>query len=286
MKRSYLIASTIVLLLAIGISLAALRYRHQRQLTAWQTLLSFENQDLSYLKPDANPLLKGAIENLTGTSDPKVIPYEPRLFRTMVNAAGETRYVLVEERPLVMIPSESRLRIHVFDTNGHSLSQSDFSAGWRTVLTVMHIRKNFFFNRDTLVVYGQYCLGGSPSTQHYVLVGNSIILAYLETNGEFHRNDYTDANSRIGPLFERSTDEWEAALNSNDIAQVTSALIWLGGAHWNGEAPPYDQDKHDAQKVSTLLARDSVKKRIDDLTKSNYSWVSIAARSVFGANGT
>jgi len=282
MKRISLIAGVSLLMFVIGVTIAEIRHRfHPKQQTPWQTLLSFENQDLGNLKPDAVRVLQNAIEAFTGPPQSEWLRYEPRLFRTMSNANGETRYVLVEERPLIEIPGEARLRVHVFDDNGHLLSQSDFSAGWRTVLTAMNIRKNYFFNRDTLVVYGQYCFGGSPSTEHYALVGNSMILAYMETNGKFDRNDYLDTNLTVGPvLSQRTADDWEAALNSNDMAQVTSALIWLGGAHWNGQAPPYDEDKPEAQKVSTLLARESVKKRINDLTKSETAWVNIAAKSV------
>jgi hypothetical protein len=288
MKRISLIVGASFLMVAIGAALAELRHRfHRSHPTPWQTLLSFENQDLGNLKPGAASVLQSAIDALTGSPHSDGFAYKPRVFRTMSNAQDEIAYVLVEERPLLEIPGDTRLRIHVFDTSGHLLSRQDFSAGWRTILTAMNIRKNYFFNRDTLAVYGEYCFGGSPSSEHYVLVGNSIVLAYMEVNGKFDRNDYLNTNLTVGPvLSQRTPDDWEAALNSNDIAQVTSALIWLGGAHWNGQAPPYDEDKPEAQKVSALLVRDSVKKRINDLTKSDVPWVNIAAKSVLDSNGT
>jgi hypothetical protein len=290
MKRTTqlsLIVGLSVVTFVLGVALAQFRDRfHRNQPTAWQTLLSFENQDLGNLKPEGTRVLKNAIDALTGVPEPKSLPYEPRLFRTMSNATGETRYILVEERPMVSIPSESRLRVHVFDTAGQLLTAADFSAGWRTVLTAMNIRKNYFFNRDSLVVHGEYCFGGSPSSQHYVLVGSSVQLAYLETNGEFDRNDYQNSNLTIGPLLsQRTAEDWETALNSNDTAEVTSALIWLGGLHWNGQAPPYDEDRLEAEKVSRLFARAGVKKRLNDLVKSQDPWVSIPAKRVLDPNG-
>lgn len=272
----------------LGAALAEYRHGgfHRNYPTAWQTLLSFENQDLGSLKPDVTGNLQNAINALTGLPESQGWPYEPRLFRTMSNANGETRYVLVEERPLVEIPGECRLRVHVFDTAGRLLTRSDFSAGWRTVLTGMNIRKNYFFNRDTFVVHGEYCFGGSPSQQHYVLVGNSLILAYLETDGKFDRNDYQNTNLTIGPLLmQRTVDDWETALNSKDTAEVTSALIWLGGLHWDGQAPPYDEDKPEAEKVSKLLSRDSVKKRLSALANSEDMWVQVTAKHVLDPNG-
>jgi hypothetical protein len=272
----------------LGAALA--EYRHggfnRNRPTAWQTLLSFENQDLGNLKPDAARTIQNAIDALTRPSDSTAFPYQPRLLRTMSNANGEALYILVEEQPLVMIPSESRIRVHLFDTAGRLLSRADFSAGWRTVLTTMSIQKNYYFDRDTLVVYGEYVFGGSPSQQHYVLVGNSLILAYLETNGKFDRNNYQDTNLTVGPLLsQRTVDDWESALNSRDNAEVTSALIWLGGSHWNGQAPPYEEDKPEAEKVSTLLSRDSVKKRLNDLANSEVPWVQITAKRALDPNG-
>jgi hypothetical protein len=277
-----------LLTFVLGAALAEFRHGgfHRNRPTAWQTLLSFENQDLRNLKPDAARTIQNAIDTLTGLSDSKAIPYEPRLLRTMSNASGETLYILVEERPLVLIPSESRIRVHLFDTAGRLLSRTDFSAGWRTILTTMSIQRNYFFKRDTLVVYGEYIFGGSPSQQHYVLVGSSLILSYLETDGKFDRNDYQNTNLTIGPLLsQRTVNDWETALNSKDTAEVTSALIWLGGSHWNGQAPPYDEDKREAEKVSTLLSRDSVKKRLTDLANSEVRWVQITAKRVLDPNG-
>lgn len=166
------------------------------------------------------------------------------------------------------------------------LSHTDFSAGWRTVLTTISIENNSFFNRETLVVYGEYVFGGSPSQQHYVLVGNSLVLAFLETDGKFDRNDYQNTNLTIGPLLsQRTADDWESALNSKDTAEITSALIWLGGSHWNGEASPYDEDKPEAEKVSTLLSRNSVKKRLNDLANSEIPWVQVTAKRALDPNG-
>jgi len=286
-RQISLLVGTSILTFVLGAALV--EYRHggfqRSRPTPWQTLLSFENQDLGSLKPDAARTIQNAIDALTGSSDSTAFPYEPRLLRTMSNANGEAFYILVEEQPLVIIPSESRVRVCLFDTAGRLLSRTDFSAGWRTILTTMSIENNHFFNRETLVVYGEYVFGGSPSKQHYVLVGNSLILAYSEINGKFERNNYQNANMTVGPLLsQRTVDDWESALNSRDNAEVTSALIWIG-SHWKGEAAPYDKDKPEAEKVSTLLARESVKKRLNDLANSEVPWVQITAKSVLDPDG-
>ena len=185
----------------------------------------------------------------------------------------------------MIVPGQSRLRIHVFDQAGHLLSHIDFSGGWRTVLTAMTIRKYVSFNHDVLQVYGDYCFGGSPSAQYYVLVGDSIVLAYLEDKGKFQRNNYSSSNLTVGPVLSlRTADDWEAELNSTHPLQVTAALMWLGGIHWDGKAAPYEEDKPEAEKVSQLLARDSIKKRLNELSKSNDPWVFQATKHVLDPN--
>ena len=73
-------------------------------------------------------------------------------------------------------------------------------------------------------------------------------LVYMELNGKFTRNDYLYTDFAVGPLLsQRTADDWEAALNSDDTAEVTSALIWLGGLHWTNQPLPYE--KLEAQKV-------------------------------------
>ena len=275
-----MVAGVGLLTFAMGVTLAVLR-RHlpKREPTPWQTLISFENQDLANLQPASSLRLERAIETIIGLPVSED-SYQPKIFRTMKNGSGETRYVLVEYRPLRMIPGESRLRIHVFDLAGHLLSQSDFSAGYRTSLTAFNIRKEYLSPHDVLVVFGDYCFGGDPSEQDYVLVGNSIMLSHLERNGQFDRNDYLHPFG-LGPRFsQRTPDDWEAALNSSDRGEVAAAVVWLGGRHWNGDPGPYDEDKPEAEKVSTLLARPSVKKRLNELSQTNDPWFFIGAKHI------
>ena len=273
--------------------------RHHREPSPWQVLLSFENQHLENLSEQSDRAVRQAIEALTGHPNQNVYPqFAPRLFRTISNTKGETRYILVEEAPLVIIPSESRLRVHIFDAAGNLLSWEDFAAGWRTVLTSVNIRKITYpimesptqirlplVEQDALVADGEYCFGGSPSHQYYVVIGNRISLLYLEAKSQMDRNDYQNRNLTIGPLMpERSADDWQKALLSDDTAEVMSALIWFGGSHWSGQAPPYDEDKPEAEKVSALRAREGVQKIIIELTHSPNQWIQIAAEAALKNN--
>lgn len=84
----------------------------------------------------------------------------------------------------------------------------------------------------------------------------------------------------IGPTMPaRSADDWQNALQSDDTAEVLSALIWLGGLHWDGQAPPYDEDKAEAEKVSALCSRDGVRQKLMELSHSTNLWVQMAAQA-------
>src|SRR5262245_38125137 len=77
---------------------AATRYFSEP--SAWQVLLSFENQDLEALDEQSGRVVQRAIIMTTGPVDQtKYSNFEPRLFRKISNSNGEPRYILVEEQP-------------------------------------------------------------------------------------------------------------------------------------------------------------------------------------------
>lgn len=165
----------------------------------WEVLLSFQNQDLKNLPTDSHRALQQAIDAMVGPQDPHTFPLRPRMFRTISNTNGRTRYILVKEKPLITIPGESRLRVYVFDTDGKLLSDDEFSGGWRTCVTGMSVERNPLLQQDALIVNGQYWVGDHTSHQHYVVVGDRIVPAYGERDGELKRYEYLKANVSIAP---------------------------------------------------------------------------------------
>jgi len=253
----------------------------QHEPSPWQVLLSFENQDLQGLNDENRSRVRQAAMAVTNQQDSDFVDrFRPAFFRSITNTSGEKRYLLVEEAPLMMIPGDSRLRVHVFNNCGRRLSVNDFNAGSRMVLTGLRIRKAYLLEQDTLIVDSEYCFGGHNARQYYAVVGNRITLIALERDGKWLRNDYQNSNLTVGPRIDRSAGEWEKALDSADEAEVLSALIWLGGQHWNGQAAPYDDDKGDTEKVTALRSRDSVRQRLKQLSESQDYWLRTAAASV------
>lgn len=234
------------------------------QQSPWKVLLAFENQDLQKLDLPSTRMVEGAVKAITERDENTVSRLKPALFQSMPNTAGEKRYLLVEIAPMVIIPGNTSLRVHVFDTTGRVLNVQKFNAGYRSTVTGIHIRDNAILQRPLLVVDVEYVFGGNPSTQYYALVGDDLSLIYLEQNGKLDKNNYDDSYMTIGPEDERLADEAEKDLDSSNEAEVLSALVWLNGYH--SELP--------------LKSRAGLQKRLKELRQSENIWISSAAQSV------
>ena len=191
-------AGVAIIAFALGM-FAAKVVRHQPRQTSWQVLLSFQNQDLYNLSDERKGILQAAIDSVVGAQNPDERPFFPRMFRTMVNTNGQMRYVLVREQPLMEIPGEPRVRTHVFDSDGKLLASDEFSGGWRTSVTDVHVARNALLHQDALVLDGEYHYGPHPAHRYYVLVGDRIVPAYFERNGELKRDEYLWTNASIAP---------------------------------------------------------------------------------------
>jgi len=259
----------------------ALVQRH-REPSAWQVLLSFENQDLAGLDEKSTDVLHRAMTGVTGhLGEYRISSFAPRIFRTITNTSGEKRYILVEESPLVFIPGNASLRVHVFDTAGRLLNEQEFNTGNRIFLNSIRVRRIETISSEALVVQGEYFLSGRPRRQYYVLSGNQISLIYLEQDGLLvDTNDYQNPHMTVGPRVQRSVDEWEKALHSADDVEVLTALLWLGGHHWEGQPAPYDEDKSEAEKVSVSLSSEQVRKRLFELSQSKNFWIKAAVQPI------
>ncbi|MDQ3749478.1 MAG: hypothetical protein M3367_10790 [Acidobacteriota bacterium] len=101
-------------------------------MSAWQILLSFENQDLKVLQEQKKKILQNAIDEFVGKTTDFAFP---RLLSQISNAKNEKFYILIEELPLLAIPGNCGLRIYLFDLNGKQLKKLSFDSGWRIFLT-------------------------------------------------------------------------------------------------------------------------------------------------------
>ena len=298
MKRIYSRVLIAVVAFLIGVMAAAVRNRLyprpavissksapvKREVngTAWQTLLQFKDQNLRTLKEQEIAVLRQAINSLTGSSENKFLV--PQLFSNVTNSDGESRYVLVQESPLVFIPGSSGLRIDVFTLEGKLLNSSEFDSGWRISLESMEFKQINGLRGDVLEVKSlPFINGQNIGRQYYSLVDERLLLIRLEdTEGQLIRNYYTAPNHTIGLThLGWSMNEWEGKLNSNDVAEVLAALTWIGGDHLSPEAgdPGYvHEEMADARMAADLKASETVKTIVKGLMKSDHAWIRKAAK--------
>jgi hypothetical protein len=69
-------------------------------------------------------------------------------------------------------------------------------------VTDVHVARNALLRQDALVLDGEYHYGPHPSHRYYVLVGDRMVPAYFERNGELKRDEYLWTNSSIAPLIQ------------------------------------------------------------------------------------
>lgn len=296
MKAITLRVGVALLTLGIGVSFASLRRnvlhdsnkmavsqeRSNADISAWQLLLTFENQQLGELDQKSSIKLRTAIDTLVGKRENELF-LKPRLFSKISNAVGQISYALIEESPLLMIPGESGIRIHLFNPEGKLRFSSAFSSGWRIALTEMRVRYRPEIGREVLEVGSHPFINGRDVVkQYYALIGEKVLLVRLENStGRAIPNLYGAPNHTIGlTLVGRSASEWEKALNSQDAVEKLATLMWLGGMHLNprNPAPEYSHEEmSEAQLADELRSSESVKVALEKLLKSKNPWVRRAA---------
>lgn len=300
MKRFTLQLFIALLTFTIGVSIAAFGYfspnlfhtaynpvlaqnpkSSEADTSAWQLLLSFENQDLKKLDQKSRVDLQKAIDNLVGKRKNELLL--PRLISKISNAQGQIIYALVEESPLLTIPGECGIRVHIFSLEGKLLSSSAFTSGWRITLTKMKFKFMSEIGREVLEVSSEPVINGRDvAKQYYALIGGKVLLIRLEdSGGQLIRNIYGTPNHTIGyTLNGRSAKEWEKALESNDTAEILATLTWLGGINWNPQNPSPEyapEEMSEARLADDVRSREGVKIELRRLMQSENMWVKSAA---------
>jgi hypothetical protein len=255
---------------------------------AWQTLVMFENQALSKLaKPQAEKLRK-AIDVLIGKRENEFLV--PRLLTTLSGSKGQTRYTLIEESPLLMIPGNSGLSVHVFAQDGSLIRSSAFQTGWRITVTDIRVVYLPQIRRLALEVKSAPAINGRDvAKQFYALVNDEVLLIRLEDKaGRLIRNAYGAPNHTFGfTITGRSAKEWKDALESGDFAEVLATLSWLSGTHLDpneavpevsGMPPVAHEEIAEARLAADVRGREDVRRQVKALLRSQNLWVRHAAK--------
>lgn len=244
--------------------------------SAWQTFISFENQDLKKLDWKQKDELQKAIDALVGNSTDTG---DLILISKISNEKGELNYMLLGEKPLLIIPGDSGLRIQLFNLEGTLINSLSFASGWRIGLKDIKVNYSNKIKREVIEVSSEPVINGRDvAKQFYALVGKEILLIRLEdSKGQIIRNVYGAPNYVIG-LNKKgfSVDEWERMLETNDIAELLATLSWLNGVHWNPakqQTENWFEDINEATLAEKVRSREGVKEKIKKLAQSKNNWI-------------
>lgn len=251
--------------------------------STWQELESFSALDLRKLDSTQRREIESSISIKKLLAKGYNLSYLVHLWK--LDEGKRHRIILFEGRPCIPIPGASSASIYVFDPQGKCLSSSSFSTGWRISPTGASPKDASQYGFPVIEVSSAPSgLGGDVAQQYYAFVGDEVALVRLEDSaGSVLRNVYWAPNHTIGPdVPSRTPEEWEAALNANDPADVLRTLVWLGGVHLSSskEKPKnVDLEKfRDVILVEKVRARDGVQKALRRLVASRDKWIREAAK--------
>jgi hypothetical protein len=180
------------------------------------------------------------------------------------------------------IPDGSSACIQLFDGTGRRIAVWSFYTGWRTDLVSASFQYSPRTKSQMIVLHTVPVMNGGwqIGNEYFALRNDHLALIRIETaNGESLQNEYVHANSEIGVVPEAHTEEdWAKMLESNDIIEMLSALVFLGGRHI---APADDPDAPGKSQYAglfeQLLANPRIREAIEQLAKSHDEWVRQAA---------
>jgi hypothetical protein len=159
----------------------------------------------------------------------------------------KTAWVLVEAYPGHDIPDVSGMKVHFFDKPWASVCSVSFPTGYRLFLNEVTIQKRPGFDSPLIVAKatsdGPFITSpglkspafeqGDFQTQYYALLQTNLFMVRLEDNkGILLRNHYRWRNPPNGPeVPTRTKEEWIRCLESSNVVEQLSALVWLSGFH-------------------------------------------------------
>jgi len=213
-----------------------------------QDLLQYADRDLRKLNTNEVASLRFEFKAKTGVELGEKWGWCP--LAPWVLASYETpkaAWVLVEAYPGYDIPDVSGMRVHFFDKSWALVRSVSFPTGYRFFLNEVTIQKTQGFPSPLIVAKaasaGPFITSPGPKRpafeqgdfqlQYYALLHTNLFMVRLEDNkGILARNHYRWRNPPKGPVVPtRTKEEWITFLESSNVVEQLSALVWLTGSH-------------------------------------------------------
>jgi hypothetical protein len=166
------------------------------------------------------------------------------------NGAHPARYIFLLGAPLFMIPGGSSASVQLFDATENSIATWSFQTGWRINLVNASLEYSSKLSGQLMVLRTQPAVNArNIAKEYFAIAGDRLRLVRLENDkGELVQNEYIFPNYEIGLIpLAKTTEDWAAVLESEDIADVLSALVFLGGRHIDGPDRDFGPGPHESE---------------------------------------
>jgi hypothetical protein len=197
--------------------------------------------------------------------------------------SGGARYVMLLGEGLVLIPGGTSACIQLFDATPTLIRSRCFQTGWRNELTGASLEFSEELNADLVVIRTVPVINGRDIRKEYFAINEDRVrLVRLEdSGGAVVQNEYVFPNFEIGAAPSAETVEaWTSLLQSNDRADVLSALSFLGGRHLAEQGRNLlaeSKESRYAPLFQNLVTAAAIRDLISQLMNSNSPWIRDAA---------
>jgi hypothetical protein len=196
---------------------------------------------------------------------------------------GQARYVVLLGAPEVTIPGGSSAGLQLFDATVKRINRWSFQTGWRITFDSASIEFSNDLEADLIVLHMARFINGRNVAKEYFAIGDDRLQFVRMENdkGEAVQNEYVFPNCEIGVVPNASTvEQWANMLESQDKANVLSALMFLGGRHITEPQRHFatePQESKYAALFQELVRSPRVRELIERLSNSENTWVKQAA---------
>jgi hypothetical protein len=196
---------------------------------------------------------------------------------------GQTRYIVLLGKPLVIIPDGSSACVQLFDATANKINTWSFQTGWRISLYDASIEYSTDLASDLILLQAAPVINGRNVAKEYFAPSNDRLRFIRMENdkGDLIQNEYVFPNYEIGTVPDANTaDQWVRLLESKDKADVLSALVFLRGKHIDEPERRLLPGPHESSYVELfrgLISYPRISALIARLSNSDSEWVMKAA---------
>ncbi len=200
-----------------------------------------------------------------------------------IKGEGQARYVMLLGESEVIVPGGSSACVRLFDANAKSISSWSFQTGWRGSFDSASIELSNDLASDLIVLHMiRFINGRDIAKEYFAIKDDQLKFVRMESSkGEAVQNEYVYPNFEIGVVPDGiAVDQWVGLLESEDKADVLSALVFLGGRHLTEPQRTFAGEPRESRYAGLfqqLVGSPRIRELIERLSHSENEWIRQAA---------